>query len=385
MNKLVIDEKYYNTLDINGFLAMMNNPTCSYKFYWLEAITNLIAGGKVEASYDEIINEMIVSAWYPVLEYHIHLSGLDSKGKIKDNLEKAVLRLKEMTDLSAKVDKEEILRQLEVYHAEKDLKNIKSELTKYVPYRALSGFAGKGSKAINMDKSAGKLVEAFNRLSQSEILLPYTFGLANGMKRKLIFSDGWVQMIQDNASVILGWIQNEKIKWLQKNNPEVPGMVYKMAPEGKKRQLEKVKKLWLAILDNESLKDIFNGNNLLEEQYEIDHFIPWSFVMNDELWNLMPINAELNLAKSNKLPLWENFFCRFAKNQFVLYKRVHSNEKIHMLYEKCFQDNLHSIWAIKELYLPGNNQQKFQEVLEKNMRPVYDSALRQGYEIWDYR
>ncbi|MFR7631082.1 MAG: HNH endonuclease signature motif containing protein [Lachnospira eligens] len=25
----------------------------------------------------------------------------------------------------------------------------------------------------------------------------------------------------------------------------------------------------------------------------MDHFIPWSFVMNDELWNLMPMDSSL--------------------------------------------------------------------------------------------
>ena len=41
-------------------------------------------------------------------------------------------------------------------------------------------------------------------------------------------------MIQDNTVNILGWIQYEKVKWLQNNNPEVPGLVYKLAPMEKK-------------------------------------------------------------------------------------------------------------------------------------------------------
>lgn len=76
MADLPIDKKYYNKLDIDGFSKMMNSPTCSYKFYWLEAIVQLISANKKEAAYDEIINKMISNAWYPVLEYHIHLSGI---------------------------------------------------------------------------------------------------------------------------------------------------------------------------------------------------------------------------------------------------------------------------------------------------------------------
>ena len=42
---LKLDGKYYNTLDIEGFSHMMKDPSYCYKFYWLEAIVQLIAEG----------------------------------------------------------------------------------------------------------------------------------------------------------------------------------------------------------------------------------------------------------------------------------------------------------------------------------------------------
>lgn len=39
-----------------------------------------------------------------------------------------------------------------------------------------------------------------------------------------------MRMIQDNTVNILGWIQYEMVKWLQNNNPEVPGFIYKLTP-----------------------------------------------------------------------------------------------------------------------------------------------------------
>lgn len=57
-------------------------------------------------------------------------------------------------------------------------------------------------------------------------------------------------MIQDNTVNILGWIQYEKVKWLQNNNPEVPGLIYKLAPMNEKmRKLSNVRKLWEGILE----------------------------------------------------------------------------------------------------------------------------------------
>ncbi len=76
MMQLTIDTNYYNKLDIQGFSKMMKDPSYCYKFYWLEAIVQLILEDRTEAPYDEIIDEMIANAWYSVLEFHIHLSGI---------------------------------------------------------------------------------------------------------------------------------------------------------------------------------------------------------------------------------------------------------------------------------------------------------------------
>ena len=99
----------------------------------------------------------------------------------------------------------------------------------------------------------------------------------------------------------------------------------------------------------------------------------------------MPMDSALNNKKLAKLPDWEQFFKRFAKNQFLMYGCVHEKEEIHRRFEACYRDNLHSIWAAQELYRPGNTEDEFYRVLCKNMRPVYDSARRQGYELWNIK
>ncbi|MBO5088709.1 MAG: HNH endonuclease [Lachnospiraceae bacterium] len=381
---LVIERQYYNTLDIEGFSRMMKDPSYCYKFYWLEAIVQLISENRTEATYDEIINEMIANAWYSVLEFHIHLSGIWGDGSIKDNLERAVLKLKSLSDLPANASKIEIKNAIAEH--DKELHEQKQALTHNVPYKALSGFANKTGERISLDSNAGRMMEYYNNLSNTDILLPYTFGTENGLKRKLTFSDAWIQMIRDNTVSILGWIQCEKVKWLQNNNPEVPGLIYKLAPlDEKMRKLSHVRNLWDGILDIRDIQDVFTDESIDRNQYDVDHFIPWSFVMNDELWNLMPMDSSLNSAKNNRLPDWDDFFIRFAKNQFVMYELVHEMEGIRKLYEACYRDNLHSIWANQELYRKGNSDIEFYNILEKNMRPVYDSARRQGYDVWDRR
>jgi len=153
----------------------------------------------------------------------------------------------------------------------------------------------------------------------------------------------------------------------------------------KMRKLSRVRKLWDGILNTRSIVDVFTDKMIDKGKYDIDHFIPWSFVMNDELWNLMPMESSLNSSKNNKLPNWNDFFIRFAKNQYILYGMIHKYDGIRKLYEACYRDNLHSIWANQELYRKGNSDVEFYGILERNMRPVYDSAKRQGYDVWDKR
>lgn len=377
---LTIEGKYYNTLDIEGFSLMMKDPSYCYKFYWLEAIVKLISEGVTETTFNEIIDEMISNAWYSVIEFHIHLSGFQN-GEVRDGLERAVLKLSELSNLPSGASKTEIKNAIYMHASE--LKLCKEQLTNMVPYRALAGFFQRGNEAVNWNSTV-RMVEYIERMNKL-VLLPYTLGRSSKLKKEAYFNPSWVEMIQDNTVSILGWIQYEKVKWLQLNNPEVPGLVYKLAPlDEKMRKLGNVRKLWEGILDITPVFDVFTGNKIESKKYDVDHFIPWSFVMNDELWNLMPMDSSLNSSKSNHLPKWDPFFRRFAENQFQMYELVQKNHNLHKLYESCYRDNLHSLWAGQELYRPGNSRTEFFCILEKNMQPVYDSARRQGYELWNY-
>ncbi len=378
--RLEIDAAYHNVLDIHGFSLMLKDPSYCYKFYWLEAIVNLISTGLEETTFNDIIDEMICSAWYSVREFHIHLSGLGGDGSIRDGLERAILRLSELSELPANASKAEIKNEIQAHS--KELYQPKEQLTHMVPYRALAGFFSNAGEIVNWD-STRRLTSYIMEFDKERTPLPYTLGESSRLQKEVRFHPAWIRMIQDNTVSILGWIQYEKVKWLQNNNPEVPGLVYKLAPmDEKMRKLGKVRKLWEAVLEYREVQDIFTGEPIRSGRYDIDHFIPWSFVMNDELWNLMPMDSSLNSSKSDRLPLWDPYFQHFSENQYSLYQLIQEKPGIHNLYQSCWRDNLHSIWAGQELYRPGNAKEAFKSILERNMKPVYDSARRQGYELW---
>ena len=370
--------RYSNQLDIAGFFQMLKDPSACYKFYWLEALVKLVTEGREQATFSEIADEMIASAWYSVVEFRIHLSGFVT-GEVRDALERTVWRLKEASGLPSRASSLEIKQAL-LEHAAA-VRAGKIQLTSMVPYRALAGFLGKGSPVPW--EAPRRFAEFALRHSREQGTLPYVFGTGSSLEREVRFHPDWAELIRDNAAAILGWIQFEKLRWLQGINIDVPNLVFKLAPpdEGM-RKLVRVRKLWDGMLAQCQVQDVFKGSPISREAYDVDHFVPWSFVMHDEIWNLMPMDSSLNAAKSNRLPPWEPFFRRFAANQHLLYSQIYASPALGELFRLCRKDNLHAIWAIEDLYRPGNSRELFFGILENHLKPVYEAARRQGYEEW---
>ena len=128
---LIIKGEYHNTLDIESFSQMMKDPSYCYKFYWLEAIVELITEGIQNTTFNAIIDDMICNAWYSVREFHIHLSGILADGQVRDGLERAVLQLSELSALPSNASKVEIKNAIAEYNEE--IKGYKEQLTNMVP------------------------------------------------------------------------------------------------------------------------------------------------------------------------------------------------------------------------------------------------------------
>ena len=189
--------------------------------------------------------------------------------------------------------------------------------------------------------------------------------------------------------MIKSWIQYRKVVFLQDRNPGVPGIVYKLEPENDdSRKLKNARALWIASakVSGRPIMDIYTGEELSSEKFDLDHFVPRSYIANDELWNLTPMNSGLNSSKNNRLPIWDSYFPRFAQYQYFLYDSIFGNTSednlLRVLFEKCRRDNVNSIWAAESLYVPGLDNESFINILSHYLKPIYDSANMQGYAIW---
>lgn len=391
-SELHLEIVYENNLDTDKFARMFNNKAQSYKFYWFEAILNLTKEREDDITFEEIIEEMICEAWHTVTHYHLRL-GPTVNGNAENFLEHAINTLNStVDDLSQNPSKEEL--KAAIRRCNKELKRDKTRLTDYVPYKLLYPFFDvdgmeEGLSYIRDDKHS-RLIAYMAKLSGDENLF-YTIIDGIGLQKKVRMNSHWRRLLLKNFSVIQSWVQYNKAQFLQDRNPGVPGIIYKICPESEDlRKLDQARSLWktTVAVTGRPIKEIYTGKDIELDALSIDHFVPRSYISNDELWNLTPMSKTLNFSKNNKLPSWEEFFEPFAKYQYYLYNLVYptdSQKRSGVLidkFEKCRKNNLNAIWATETLYIPGNSDSQFFNILSHNLRPIYEAAQLQGYDTW---
>jgi len=379
-------------LNIKKFENLLSNNDQGYKFFWLEAIMKLIPNGNDLFSFEDVINEMIVGAWKTVIHYHLRL-GHTVNGNAENFLEHAIRLLYECSkdELSNKMPSKERVQYLIKKYDDRLLED-KNHLTDYVPYRLIKPFVDKEGKTYIDKKNYGRFIEYLNAFTKVDNEFFYDIiDAKSSLQRKIHINEEWREFMLQNYALIIGWIRYNKAIFIQDRNPGVPGVMYKIAPEieAKHKSLKNARELWIATvnLTGNSLYEIYTGKELDVEAFEMDHFVPRSYVSNDELWNLTPASKSLNTSKNNRLPE-RQYIREFVKYNYYLYKLMFDNENEEIaraligLFEKCENQHLNAIWATEKLYIPGNTRERFGSMLEENLSMVYDSAKLQEYEMW---
>lgn len=290
-----ISFKYDCNLDIESFVHMLDDPTECYKFYWLDSIMMNVSEGKSVFSFDDVISGMIADAWYSVKGCRLKLGPRNADGSFSNGIEKAIDILNCSDSPAADAGRKEVLEYIK--RKDKPIHDIKYQLSKNVPYRIFSSFLSSLGGNDRIWDQRSRLIIYMYTINKTNCL-PYLIGDEKGLDRTIRIDSEWNKFFQDNMVSIKGWIEIKKIHYLQKRNPDVPGIIYKLSPGvDKKRKLENVRKLWSAVMYYHPVFDIYTGDRIDVNNYEIDHFIPWSFISNDELWNLVPSTPVSNSRK----------------------------------------------------------------------------------------
>jgi len=382
-----------NNLDVKLFERLLSNNDQGYKFYWLEAIMRLIPSGRRVLSFEDIVNEMIWEAWKTVTYYNLRL-GHTVNGNPENFLEHAIRTLEACSKeerANRNVSREMIISLIKKY--DEKLITDKLHLTDYVPYRIIKPFVDKEGKEYIDKKQYGRFIaylSEFNRINNNYF---YTIIEASSpLYRCVSLNEQWYDFMIRNYAVIMGWIQYSKAHFVQDRNPDVPRVIDKISPESDeaRKSLENARNLWISTVEltGKPLYEIYTGKEISLNEFDLDHFVPWSYVSNDELWNLIPMSKKLNCSKNNKLPE-KKYLSEMINYQFYLYGLIFNNNsieqttKLMQLFEKCKKQHLNADWALRDLYVSGKSYKSFKYVLGKKLGNIYDAAKMQEYEIWE--
>lgn len=367
---------YSDQLNIGYLSRLFDNTTNCYKFFWFQAILRKVDKEHSRFSFDELINEMIADAWYMVTEYHLRLGPLG----ITDNLEEAVKYIHENYGFRSSEKRDTILEFLQSTEDRKIVK-YKTDLTLNVPYRLQVPFYDEITIEKSMwNGSRQNLTDEINRQRR----LMYYFTLIAGLGTVIEVNGLWAEYLINHKEILKGWTQLKLIQYLQNKNPSVPGIADKIeAPAA--RDIDRVRRYWKLIIQiDPSLRDIYGGVALADENISVDHFVPWQYVAHDELWNLHPTTRSINSSKSNLLPSWTMYFSALGELEYRAYQLKSQNELAAHEFMKIAPYHLNNQEIRNQLYSDGLSKAAFTERLEHVIRPVYEAAQTQGFKEWIY-
>jgi hypothetical protein len=303
-----------------------------------------------------------------VSEFHLNLGP-------SDTLEKIVLRLNEISEIAPAEKSNSILTYIENCD-DKEIIAMKNKLTLNVPYRLQAPFMPEANSVFWKRKRQSIIDHINNRKG-----MIYSIHNNEAGSTMIRINYLWMDYLQENCSILMGWTDFNLITYLQRRNPTVPGISSKIYPP-QTRKLNKVLHYWRGIANVSTVIDIYGGEDLSSKDITIDHFVPWSYVASDELWNLIPTTRSINSSKSNGLPRWEEYFGKLCLAEYSAYQITQENPTIHDLFEKCAKENLNSEEIRYTLYKPDQTLDNFSGQLESVLLPIYESARNLGFGEW---
>lgn len=361
----------YKRLQINNLVAIFNKTTNSYKFFWMLGILNIISNTRQKIiSLPELVIEMISSIWFPVNYYNLSL------GK-QDRLYQKIVSLKQEFNIPLNSNKQEIANIFNANITNQKITTIIRDVTRYVPFRLLSPWYSKQlfGKA---DFEKNKIIESLSNSSFNELNILPIYKI-NSAQKEITINDDWYDYILLNINILTDFTYWHLVKYLERKNPNIPNISQKLF-EPIRRNLQHAKNYWKKVLEKSGwIKCIYSQEIITIDNFSIDHYIPWSFVAHDQIWNLIPTTQEINSSKGNNLPA--NFYLdEFVFNHYKAFMiNASQNPKNEifddyiLLFDKNFQE------------LKSMRKDEFCNLLKSNILPLIQIAENSGFNSnWQY-
>ncbi len=306
-------------LDIAAFSLVFRNTTTSHKFLWGRALLRSLKKNgfqSCEISLPSMAAGMLDAARRPVCVFRLRLSKDDKIDKLWfPELESMPHWNKRM--LTRLKDGDIFLRRSHNIPRE-----ISEGLTTYASHLFMSPFFGNSVKGLAGPPKFRKIRALAKERFDGELPPPYRFSGAGGA---IIVHPKWAQYISRNFEILDSWIMWELARHLQQINPSIPAIVSKLDAKAAPNTTRQ-KNFWRRAMARRPgrFHCIYTGEAIADDNFVLDHYIPWSFVAHDNMWNLVPVSDAGNEAKSDNLPDSGEYFNHFVNMQHIAVQSLHA-------------------------------------------------------------
>lgn len=303
-------------VDMVALSRLFSEHTTSYKYLFFLSLLDIIKRRQFEVvssiSFQEIIVEMLANAWYPHTYFKLSFGTQD---KITQKLDSLALEITEPIPKFTNTDNERLRKTI----ASQNLKPLVSYFKKYVPFRLISPFLDAELDENKVNRSRGDdLEKAIPAIAEKYFDLKRPLYKFNGVERKdcnsLLVHPDWATYLEKHYGIIRAWASWKWAVYMQKHNRNTPNIIDKLFMPQERESLSEQTKYWKKIITHKPIRCIYSGSPINSKKISLDHYLPWSFVAHDRLWNLIPTHPNVNSSKSNNLPS-NNYFESFVEIQ----------------------------------------------------------------------
>ncbi len=286
-------------VSVPALARAFNSTTTSYKYLFLLSLLKLYEKSNFSCqrfNLFDIAHQMLVLAWYPHTYFKLSFGLQDKIGRMID----------EFKINSNDVISEKSLKEL----IPSDPQTLKAVL-QYVPFRLLSVFFENELTGLN-DSQKNRIIK---RLASEQFNTNVPLYRFTNKDNEIEIHPAWEKYFVNNYAIIEGWLLWRWQNYLQDKNPNVPAITKKLFFPESRSSLAGQTKFWRTVMAVDPITCIYSGTALLPKEISLDHFLPWSFLGHNQLWNLTPTQKVVNSTKGNRLPSLEQYFYQFVTQQ----------------------------------------------------------------------
>lgn len=345
-------------VDVCTLSRVFSSTTGTYKFYWFLSLLDLVCLRNMTRFTDrEIVSTMVAKAWYPRVYFRLSFGFQEKLATIIDEIHSQ--------DRDNQISKHPELIANYLFESDTLTSEMCKAVTRYVPNRFLNPWL-----QTNNDSELRLLSRSFQNGCLYAI-----FKDRNGWNYEI--NPYWLAYLRDHYRVLSDFAHWHLLRFLQQRNPNVPNIADKLIATNQRPSMNEQRKFWSFVMDKQrGVESIYTGEILQEmHRCDLDHFLPWSFVAHNQLWNLIPVEKSINCSKSDQLP----DLLLLPKMAKIQHQAIHTfvdyGGKTKALEDFCDL-------GIDTTTLLSLNDHEFLNLYNDTFVPMRQLAINMGFETW---